>query len=55
MARCLQTGKRIYPSKHDAEDERKRQAVTTLATLRVYVCEFCGAYHLTHKKPYTNF
>lgn len=51
--KCMQTGKRSYASREIAARERDKLVHNTVnGYLRIYTCEFCGYWHLTHKKRY---
>lgn len=51
--KCIQTGKRCYATREYAAAQKDRLAGNTAnGYLRIYVCEFCNYWHLTHKKRY---
>lgn len=51
--KCVQTGKRCYATREYATAQKERLAKNTAnGYLRIYVCEFCNYWHLTHKKRY---
>lgn len=50
--RCSKTGKVCFPKK-DAETKRNSlKHEGRERTLRVYQCEYCDYWHLTHVSPY---
>src|SRR3990167_2500986 len=50
IKKCLQTGKIMY-TREEAVKNRDQQKVRTANDyLRIYCCEFCANWHLTHKR-----
>lgn len=53
MKKCPIVGKRSFSTKEKAQEAADyQQREWSLNKIRVYVCEFCGKYHLTHKKQF---
>jgi hypothetical protein len=49
--KCFAALKTMYLDKQDAEETAKYEnSRSPLNHTRVYTCEFCTAYHLTHRK-----
>lgn len=49
---CLK--KKLYITYEDADRARKYSSKKTKTGLRVYACQYCKGFHLTHK-PYNSF
>lgn len=47
---CLK--KNTYHSEAEAESVAQHQMFALGIYLRVYQCDYCGEYHLTHKRAY---
>lgn len=50
IKKCLVADKFMF-TREQAEENRKKQAVNSLnGIMRIYCCEYCSNWHLTHQK-----
>lgn len=49
---CEANGKVKYKSPQEAYKYGRKMQKNRGGNVRAYVCEFCGAYHLTHKHEF---
>lgn len=50
LKRCPQNEKVMFTREQAEASKKKHEKAQPAANLRIYCCEFCSSWHLTHKK-----